>query len=562
MKNFIWSILVTVFFAFATITTAQQNDKTEAILKVFPDGKAIVEITLGKDDIPKSQPTGGLFSIEDKFEKEVSGELKDFNSAYTRFHIDFPSYNPSAKASYEVLLLFNAQDENDNPFKRRLRLPVKNILNVELAREPVACSADNNLQMIITTPIINSFDWQPTYRWFDSHSESQSIFANVTVKQKGKKDVPYKVVSITRDKGGAIGNQLGGCLVLDKRLPDGTFDAVVSFSTIVPLPSDIKPTVTVKKLDGTFAIDFPEDEENESPDKRKLENTLDLGITFISSVSEEEVSATTTSPATTVRKRKSRGIFDIGFEFPEVLHPIYRSNEWMTFLTPFYLNAIISTGKIEKDTLSQNRILFGFQGESRYRQRRTKPTDKSYVAIHRLEWGLTHASDRDFKQNEIYASISYKPLVDKLFKPYSLNYKIDENNNRVSKGYGFTFVPMIGFDFGRTYSRRNPSSALESSALIRRLNFGLNLGLDITSFVSLSAENTLYVRWEKPQDRLKNLFKAQGEFKLFRSNRNRMAHSLFITFEKGQGPPFATPDANSVRIGYRVIGNFCGIYCR
>lgn len=557
---------VLIFFAGLTNLVIAQSVTTQGTLKTDVAGKKFVEIILGNNDLPASIPIGGLYSTGDKISKEIASIPAGLSVGTNSFRIYFPdtphlnAYDP--KQSYEVLLVFDARDIATNQiFKRRLDIPVRQLINVELARQVTACSGDNNLQMIVTTPTINSFDWQPIYSWLDSHVKNRTVIADLTVKQKGKKPQIYKALSLTRDKQGAVGNDLGVCLVLDSLLPTGPFDATLVFSTTPPPPSDIKTTIVAKRLEGTFAVKFPEDEEQDSPEKRKLENTIDFGASFISSVTDQEVPATVTTVATTVRKRDSIGVFDLGFEYPEILHPIYQSNKWMTFVTPFFFKATVSTEKIDKNTSSQNRILFGFQGESRYRQRKTDPNNKSFLAVHRIEWGLTHASDRDFKQKEIYSTVLYKPIIDRFYKPLDLNYKISEGE-RISKGYGFTFAPLVGFDFGRTYSRRNPAAAIKPSNTVKRFNFGLKLGLDLTSYISLTAENILFVRLENPEDRLKNLFKAQGEFKLFRTTRNRLAHSLFVTYEKGQGPPFASPDVNSVRMGYRVIGNFCGIYCR
>jgi hypothetical protein len=95
------------------------------------------------------------------------------------------------------------------------------------------------------------------------------------------------------------------------------------------------------------------------------------------------------------------------------------------------------------------------------------------------------------------------------------------------------------------------------------LNFGIMLGLDVTRKVSLTAENTFYVRFEDPENRSRNFFKLSSDFKLFRSNRDRMAHSLFGTYEKGWQAPFTGQQVNSFRIGYRLVGDlFCGVHCR
>ncbi len=552
MKNIyrIFSIFVVVY-AVTIFANAQETSK--AVLKAS-GVNGVIEISLADKDLPLSLPTAILIATDaDGVDSETAVTLQNFTPPYKKFSLKFPGYNPNAKLLYEVDLKFDAKNKEGIIFRRRLKLPVEPTLSLLLERNSAACTTGNNLQLIISTPNISGFDWRNIEGWLKNYQSTQNIIAKLTVKQKGEADDEFKVRISNSAVISAVGKDLGVCLNLDKTLPPGSFDALLDFPPNVSLPPDITVSVSAKKLDGTTATTFPEDKEAENPDTRKLERTLDIGGAFTSSVIDKEVPATATTGATTVRTRQNRGVLDVGFQLPQILKTEYVANKWMHFFTPLFVKASISTDKIDKDTLSQNRVLFGFQGEARYRKRRTEPTDKSFVAIHRIEWGVTHASDRDFKQKEIYASVSYKPILDSLYKPLRIN---------AGKTIGFRVEPSVGFDFGKTYSRKDPAEEVLETPLIKRGNVGLKLGLDITSYLTFTAEDTFYIRWEDPEHRSRNLFKAQGEFKLFRSNRNRLAHSLFITYEKGQGPPFATPQVNSVRVGYRVFGDFCNVYCR
>jgi len=553
------SVLI-AFLAYAAAGQTGPKD-TKAVLQASGT-TGVIHVTLSEDDTPESLPDVTVVAIDKKLTKVITVTPRNLTAPYRDFYIDFPGYDASKALNYETVLTFDTTDSGTR-YKRRLVLNVEPTLNLKLERGAVGCVGDNRMKLFISAPnvdpINNPYDWTTVLDWLNDVKNNRKNFAGLVVKQTGEADRNYKVSIHPSMVLGATGNIVPVCLALDDDLPIGAFDAELQINPLTKPPPDINTTVTAKKLAGTVATPFPEDKEADAPEKKELEHTLDIGVAFTSSVETEDVEVKEGTPAATIRKRHNRGVLDIGFEYPQVLNTVYRANDWMWFLTPFFLKATVSTGKIDKDTLSQNRVLFGFEGETRYRKRVKKADGTTpFTAIHRIEWGGTHASDRDFKQKEIYASISYKPVWDSLYKPYRLNYTAAGG----PKGWGFTFEPSAGFDFGKTYSRRNPVAAIEESDIIRRLNFGVKLGLDITSRISLTAEDTYYIRWESSDDRSKNLFKAQGDFKLFRSSRNRLSHGLFVVYEKGQGPPFATPDVNSVRVGYRMIGDFCRIACR
>ena len=59
------------------------------------------------------------------------------------------------------------------------------------------------------------------------------------------------------------------------------------------------------------------------------------------------------------------------------------------------------------------------------------------------------------------------------------------------------------------------------------------------------------MRGESDDDRFHNYFKASFEVALPAFS-DESAHSVFFGYEKGNKPPFATPDVNALKLGYRV----------
>jgi hypothetical protein len=176
-------------------------------------------------------------------------------------------------------------------------------------------------------------------------------------------------------------------------------------------------------------------------------------------------------------------------------------------------------------------------------------------------YGLTHASDRDFKQNEFTGKIEYKPIIWKLNSPINLNYTLNRRGEKVDGLFGYTFLPTFGFEIGKTYHRRNPAAAIKPSDTVRRFYIGLDLGLDITQHLTFTVSDTFYLRGETPGDRAKNYFKGGIEAPLGEVF-NSAVHGLFFTFERGDLAPFATPSVNVLKFGYRIQANYCAPNCR
>src|SRR5436190_23259742 len=97
-----------------------------------------------------------------------------------------------------------------------------------------------------------------------------------------------------------------------------------------------------------------------------------------------------------VRKRENKGTLDLRLApLLNILRLPEPGSRTFMFLTPFLIDARVSTGKIDKDTLSLNRIAMGPQFEIRhYTDPGTYPSYQRYI------FTVTNASDRDFKQAE------------------------------------------------------------------------------------------------------------------------------------------------------------------
>ncbi|HKO98895.1 MAG TPA: hypothetical protein VJU86_17980 [Pyrinomonadaceae bacterium] len=550
----------------------QIEKPSQAILRGLPDN-VYVEVTLGKEFPTISQmPTGSLFSIDkDGNEIEIANLPNNIASPFRNFRISLPVDKYNADLSYEVLVfVVPAHAQGQAPIKKKKSIKVTGLFTVEMLRG----SGCEGIQLRITTPLREAVIWNPIYTWLNQFTlDNAASIATVKIRvidSPNERDyhvtnVRWKPTALQKDAG-----VLRACLEFDQALPRKDFNATFEFHG--PNRPPQITTAEGEELAAAFSVDYPKLVEPEAPEKRQLERNLDVGLALTSSVADETTPASGTTPEMTSRKRTNKGVFDVRFApWMDVLHPVIRPNRWLHFLTPVYLNANVSTGKIDKDTLSLNRVLIGLQGESRYIVRRDTTDDPAtekdegritYPLMHRLTWGFTHASDRDFKQKEFVGKIEYSPLIDALYQPYVTNYKVDKDGFIHQKWYGFTFLPLVGFEMGRTYSRQNPAAAIQPSPTARRFYFGGDIALDLSAYLTFSFTDYFYVRGENPQDHFKNYFKGTSEFRLGRSTNKLFAQSLFVSFERGQQPPFATPDVNALKIGYRLQGNYCGNHCR
>ncbi len=538
------------FFICAMVAFAAISGFTQGRAVLRKDGeKYRVDVTINAMADPNQPVIAALYAIDDTGARK---QLKKFQqpvpaSTQSAFSIEFP--DPPAEKVSHVVSVFEFPTTGG---VFNYDLPVGRVVTGKLLPQDLTCP--NGIIVDLKSSVYVESDWQKIIDWVNLSGDG---VAKVTtrVADNPPRDLPVRSVKVlTSPKVAAAAERMLVCLRVQPTLPTADFSATVSFIN-APEQDLQKPLVeaAIKAVElpkvGTSADD------NGLPGKRGLERNLDLGISFTSSVGEK-----TADDGSKFIGRTSRGVFDIR------LAPLLkikgnqafdRDQRQYRFWTPFFLDAAVSTGEIDKDTLSMNRVIFGTEYEWRFYdfKKRSGTNDTildPYVTHHRIIVRGTHASDRDFKQREFLATIEYQPVVGALNHPINLNWT-EENGIRVPNdlGFGYQIIPRFGYTIGKTYFRDDPAPVIEPSETANRFHIGLDLTFDFTRYVQLSVTDTLYIRGEAPDDRTHNYFKGTIEAPIG-SPFAKTVNSLFVSFERGQQPPFATRDVNVFKVGYRI----------
>lgn len=346
------------------------------------------------------------------------------------------------------------------------------------------------------------------------------------------------------------------CLAPNGNIPSSSFDMEFRFDAAAPIELR-QEQLLLTDVDGrNMEASITGIVENEDPGDRPLERNLDLSVLLGSSVETVEK-----ADGTKTRERTTRGTLDVRLA-PWLNLPVFKLSQTprtRKYVTPFFLDAKVSTGKIEEETLSLNRVVLGAEGEIRHYS-----SVGIYPDLQRYIFRFSHASDRDFKQNEYKVSFEFQPLFGRLNhyredEPDVKPNRLDPDPRRGKKIFGEKFFgyqvrPVLGFELGRTYARRNPAAALSPSPTVRRFYFGGEAAVNLSSHFTLSVTDLAYVRGEAADDRLHNYFVGTIEAPLANIN-DRAAHGFFFSFERGGQPPFANPDVNVLKFGYRIRSN-------
>jgi len=345
------------------------------------------------------------------------------------------------------------------------------------------------------------------------------------------------------------------CLALAKDPPSGTFD--IKFTYPADAPIELRHPFLKTDIENASHGVTPFSVDDANVGERAIEENLDLSLQFSSSVADKTVKDAAGMDVP-VRVRDNTGTLDL--RIAPLLNLLSLPDPGSTtfkFLTPLLIDARVSTGKINKDTLSLNRIVIGSEFEIRhYTNTSTFPSYQRYILSFR------NASDRDFKQAEWKGALEFQPVFSALDRPLrfrrnSAERELDQDPDRAPKdfptivGFGIEFLPLVGFEMGKTWRNKSPFAAIEQTEFVRRLYFGGTLNLDLTAYVRLSLKDILYVRGETSEDRLRNYFLGSIEVPLPSFTRNASSNAFF-SFERGAQPPFASPGVNALKIGYRV----------
>jgi|SRR5579871_41189 len=337
------------------------------------------------------------------------------------------------------------------------------------------------------------------------------------------------------------------CLLLRDSLPAGSLDASLEFrspgDSIPAPPADLSETVANSALAGPK---LPSPVTASTPAAKSFVRELDLSGVLLSSVQD------TTTHGTTLRSRSTKATGDL------FLAPILRLRKlsydpqgsgFVTFFTPMALEAHASNQPISTGTLSQNRIVAGPEYELRWYLRNSRHAFSDNLI--RVIFAGKNASDRDFKLLEPKFTAEIRPVWGKantiVVDPKSL--AGTGRRRTTSEKIGRTLAPFFGFEEGKSFLRGIPAAAAIPVGPFTRGYFGGDVGVDFNGRLSLATTQTLYVRGEANED-LVHYMKNTVQW-TFLSAGPSIASGIYVTFEKGQLPPFRSY-VNAVTIGIRV----------
>lgn len=359
------------------------------------------------------------------------------------------------------------------------------------------------------------------------------------------------------------------CLDTNQSLPAGKFDARLTFADAAP--AELFEPGLIVGLKGAPNEASPgvfSDESAKNVGERPLDKNLNIAGSLTSSVNDNEKEDAAKNKFI-VRERTTRATLDLRL-IPKFFYTLKTEDkddhtngsyrEWI----PFFLDLKNSTGKIDKDTLSLNRTVFGTKVEQRWLPRLDK-----FSSYYRLIGGFLHASDRDFKQGEYKGIVEFRPVFGALNHPLASQIEserkiLDPTSKApikiIPKSFGFEIVPFVGAELGRTYFRRRPAQAVQPSDTVRRIYVGMDLTLNPVRFLTISVSNTLYVRAkaESETTRYRNYFSGKLELPL--GEPTRTPHSIFFSFERGDQPPFKELGVNALKFGYRLRSDWFGLF--
>jgi hypothetical protein len=338
------------------------------------------------------------------------------------------------------------------------------------------------------------------------------------------------------------------CFTLEPGTAPGSYDLKLTFPPDAPI--ELQPFMLVRGLSTVAHKNAPFGVDAGQVGKRAIEENLDLGVQFGSSVARNAAGDSV---------RTSKASLDLRFAPLLNLMPVPDpGSNTLWFLTPFLLDMRISTGDVTRETLSQNRIVFGADVEMRHY---TSPT--TFPTYQRLIMSVRNASDRDFKQAEVKGVGELQLFFSRLNRPLAWQEDTEASQldpsrepKRIPKtlGLGWQVVPIVGGELGRTYKDELSIAAIEKTKNVYRAYFGGAVVFDLTRYASITVRDFLYIRGESEVDRTHNylLFKAEMPIAGFSTN---TAQAIFFSYERGGQPPFSTPDVNALKLGYRLLWN-------
>lgn len=438
-------------------------------------------------------------------------------------------------------------------------------LTAKLFYNPLACR--DGIQLVVNVPKAFRSEVDEVIKWIQKFKTNPSAIAKVEIAKGNENFKPYVIRFLKSPKNveDLDFNEINTCFDIEDELY-GIYTIKLNFTRDLDTPLALQKELKAENFGE--ADDKPDAITSKNafvrkgdPGQRTLDNDIEAGFTFTNSKDQD------------TGKRISSGVLDLQiapirnkpFLFIRGNEPVFEGDQnipkWFGYWTPIFLDANVSTGKITTDTLSLNRVAIGGNFEFRYvpldfdEQGKAKIT--RFATYHSFKINYVHYSDRDFKQKEIVGGLEYSPVIGRFNHPRKMNFDFIQrpSNGKFVKtegNHGYTFAPSFGFEFGRTYSRRNPAPAIKPSDTVKRL-FAKFAGKYEYGIFGFSITDQIYYRGEGETDKFKNYFEADLETLLndFTQNFN---HAVFLNYKLGSKPPFNTK-ADALTIGYRIRFN-------
>jgi hypothetical protein len=255
-----------------------------------------------------------------------------------------------------------------------------------------------------------------------------------------------------------------------------------------------------------------------------------------------------------VTGRQNDGVIDLRFA---PLLDWHKDGDFKNYLTPFFIDAKVSNGKISVKTLSLNRIVFGTE----YMRRDVMLNSRDKNKLIYFFRGLS-ASDRDFKRAEAKFNFEFRPLFYRLYSPINGDVEavpsvlIRSSPPKIlpRHNFGYQIQPFVGTEIGGVYRNKRQAFDVEDiSRTLRRAYFGTDMLFNLTEHANIKLSDTFYYRGEDPRHRTRNYFHGEVQAVLF--NTPDTSQCIFFSFERGDQPPFSTPSVSAFKIGYRITSN-------
>lgn len=589
-----WHLFFVLLVAFTGASAQSSDEKTTALLR-FRDGKAFIETIVPAKQKPGTSASAAVYKKEKNLSTKVAGNVKvpeckkPLPEAGTvclsvtspgRVIIiyGFPTL-PDKTDDYVVALTLQDQDKGEidqivgvgddfgdtkpdlQNFDRREKYYTKNGLETVKQSPNGVIKVGINVPKKADPPNKESDAYVSDavarmYKWLKKKEADPTNIATVRVEPRHEKtggNLPlvFDVVAFRYDpyEPDEVGERFNVFLITKQELPMDEFDVEVTFKDAPPeisgaLLNSLKGTGKIEETSASKAGD------DTTLELRDFKTELDASVAFTSSVEEKEENGVK------VRKRDNNAVLDL--MFAPINNRSLDDND-VHLITPFFIDAKVSNGKITEKTLSLNRILIGSQYAVRWRP------DDGRLNDYLFSFRGVNASDRDFKRVEAKFDFEFRPILDRLNSPFKANYEPvksilnpDADYKYLQKGwFGYEIQPFMGFELGRVYrQKRDPFDVEETSRNLRRFYFGTDLVFNVTKYATITINDKFYVRGESSIARQRNYFKGVIEAPLFFSP--RAVQSVFLSFERGDQPPFISPSVNSVKIGYRITSNLFG----